>query len=127
MANPRFGMQTEPCPTCSGSKLVGRGVCSKCASKEKVPCGCGRLKSKDSPHCRVCGGKLNRANRIPGIKANPYCPNNADGSAVCETQHPHHHCDCGWPIRLDQTVCHICIAEQSRLEFKRWPTEEVAA
>ena len=32
----------------------------------------------------------------------------------------HWHCGCGWPIAPETVVCHICIREQARIEFKRW-------
>lgn len=99
-------------------------------------CRCGNRKNKVSRVCLQCERGRLRRHRVAQQKyiarkrreqrfiqpINPLCPN----LQPCETAVPHAHCECGWPIPPDATVCHICIAEQKRLEFKIWPREEAA-
>ena len=32
----------------------------------------------------------------------------------------HRHCECGFEIRLTESFCHVCLAEQARVEFRSW-------
>ena len=56
-------------------------------------------------------------------KLNTFCPNAGISRDQCETWAPHKHCECGWPIHPEALVCHICIAEQARLEFKTFRSD----
>ena len=70
--------------------------------------GCGEPKDVRAKLCRMC-----------------YDAQRTCRAGWCETYPtPHHHCLCGWPIAPEKTACHICIAEQVRLERKRLISEE---
>ena len=108
-------------------------VCGKPKSYQSVTCaGCYRrraltMQRQRCPKCKrftahgECKACLSGAS-APVIEYNAYCPN-PSGGEICETHAPHSHCDCGWPIPPDKTVCRICIAEQKRSEFKTWPQD----
>ena len=104
------GYYHDFCPQCGHAKTKVSKRCNDC--ERNFPSGLSRVERN-----RLAVQRHSAKSHGP---INPNCPNHA----VCETAAPHRHCDCGWPISPTTVVCHICIAEQTRVEFRTW--EEVA-